>query len=265
MYKVWDDPLDVTFPDSISRPIIGLRVELEESTATGSHSHGKAELLYLMAGQVTVVAGAQAWVVPPLSALWIPSGVPHTTYSAGPLQAGVVFFELAPGIAPPAACQIVAVQPLMRELVMRALHIGLDPVARERDEHLAAILLDELATAPGQALDLPFPTDARLCRLAKAVIDLPSRQIGLKEWGARIGVGERTLNRLFVGDLGMTFLRWRQQLHVRLAIRHLTSKRPVGLIAFELGYESSSAFIAMFKSVTGATPARFKTSDIPHG
>ena len=48
--------------------------------------------------------------------------------------------------------------------------------------------------------------------------------------------------------------KWRQQLHVQVALRELGRGVPVTAIAFDLGYESASAFITMFKRNTGQTP-----------
>jgi len=56
----------------------------------------------------------------------------------------------------------------------------------------------------------------------------------------------------------MSFGRWRQQLHVGLALRAIR-RRIVTNIAIDLGYESPSAFIAMFRRMLGTTPARYLT------
>ncbi|ERI14312.1 hypothetical protein O206_22735 [Ochrobactrum sp. EGD-AQ16] len=57
----------------------------------------------------------------------------------------------------------------------------------------------------------------------------------------------------------MSFGRWRQQLHVGLALQRLADGESVTNIAIDLGYESPSAFIAMFRRKLGTTPARYLT------
>jgi AraC-like DNA-binding protein len=64
----------------------------------------------------------------------------------------------------------------------------------------------------------------------------------------------RTLGRLFQRDIGMAFGKWRQQLHIQVALRELERGATVSMIAYDLGYESPSAFITMFKRNTGETP-----------
>jgi AraC-like DNA-binding protein len=41
------------------------------------------------------------------------------------------------------------------------------------------------------------------------------------------------------------------------ALRLLAAGRPVTAVAFEVGYESASAFIAMFRRTLGTTPRRY--------
>ena len=55
----------------------------------------------------------------------------------------------------------------------------------------------------------------------------------------------------------MTFGEWRRRRRLFAAVEWLTSGRPVTQVALDLGYESPSAFIAMFKRHMGATPSRF--------
>lgn len=100
-----------------------------------------------------------------------------------------------------------------------------------------------------------MPKDSRLLRLVNSIVANPSRQFPAD--ASRAGVSKRTLRRLFENDIGMSFARWRQQLHVCLAINQLEKGRPVKAITFDLGYGSPSAFIAMFRKNTGFTPGRF--------
>jgi AraC-like DNA-binding protein len=66
--------------------------------------------------------------------------------------------------------------------------------------------------------------------------------------------GARTLERLFQKETGMTFGKWRQQLRLLHALRLLAGGRSVTAVALEVGYDSTSAFIAMFKRTLGTTP-----------
>ncbi len=55
----------------------------------------------------------------------------------------------------------------------------------------------------------------------------------------------------------MTFGSWRQRLRLLTAIARLADGRPVTAIAYDLGYESPSAFVAMFRRELGTPPGRY--------
>jgi AraC-like DNA-binding protein len=63
---------------------------------------------------------------------------------------------------------------------------------------------------------------------------------------------------------GLTFGRWRQQLHLIVALRELSAGASVQQVSTELGYESVTAFITMFKKALGKPPAKY-LSDIVQG
>jgi AraC-like DNA-binding protein len=65
------------------------------------------------------------------------------------------------------------------------------------------------------------------------------------------------LNRLLVAETGLSFGRWRQQLHIILAIQKLARGATVQSVALDLGYESASSFVTMFRKALGTSPARY--------
>ena len=70
-------------------------------------------------------------------------------------------------------------------------------------------------------------------------------------------MSERSLFRLVPEETGMSFGRWRKQFQILLALERLSQGEAVQTVAFDLGYETSSAFITMFRKVLGASPARY--------
>ncbi|WP_320042068.1 helix-turn-helix domain-containing protein [uncultured Desulfobacter sp.] len=55
----------------------------------------------------------------------------------------------------------------------------------------------------------------------------------------------------------MTFRQWRQQARLIEALKLLAKGTPVKEVAFDVGYESVSAVIYMFKKSLGSTPGKF--------
>lgn len=247
-------------PDEVPRSVVGLTIELESVRETDTHRHRKAQLLYVISGVITVEAAGGVWTVPPHCAIWIPSGIAHVARSVGRITIGSLYIDPKLAGSLRDGCGILFVQPLLRELLLRFISgPSFYPEGETREERLVSVLLDELQAAPLEPLRLPMPTDRRLRRLAETLIDDPSLRFAIEEWGARVGASNRTLTRLFQRETGMSFGRWRQQLHIGLALQRLASGQPVTDVAFDLGYESASAFIAMFRRMLGTTPARYFT------
>ena len=55
----------------------------------------------------------------------------------------------------------------------------------------------------------------------------------------------------------MSLWRWRHQLHVTLALQRMASGDSVQAVAMDLGYETASSFITMFKKTIGKPPGRY--------
>ncbi|RKG80355.1 AraC family transcriptional regulator [Corallococcus terminator] len=221
------------------------------------HSHREAQLVYLVRGELIFEASSALWIVPPQSALWIPGSMTHRIRARAPLEGYGVIIE--PGAAPnlPLDCCAVSVTPLFRELLLR---LATRPALYELegpDARLMSVLLDELATVSIEKHRLPMPSDPRLRRLVDAMTADPANRATTKTWAKRIGVGERTLNRLLVEETGLSFGRWRQQLHIILALQKLSRGAAVQSVALELGYESASSFVTMFRKALGTSPARY--------
>ena len=110
------------------------------------------------------------------------------------------------------------------------------------------------------ALTLPLPEDLRLRRITQALLDNPADPRDLADWAKVVGASKRTLVRLFPKQTGMTFRQWRQQRRLLRALELLTAGASVTSVALEVGYENTSAFIAMFRRCLGTTPLQYVAS-----
>jgi len=120
-----------------------------------------------------------------------------------------------------------------------------------------SVILDQIRTQPVASLALPMPTDPRLLGVARALIENPGDSRDLAGWAREVGASTRTLSRLFPAQTGMSFQSWRQQRRLLRALELLATGDNVTAVAFELGYDNTSAFIAMFRRCLGITPKRY--------
>lgn len=252
------DPLSAVHMDGVQRPVMAVHAAtVTRGWEHAQHSHRKAQLLFTLRGIIHCEIEDGVWIVPPQCAVWIPGGLPHAARGSGETECYCLFVE--PDAAPdlPKICSTLSVSPLLRELLQKAASFPELYALDGPEGRLIATLLDELVAAPVEDLHLPMPHDARLRRLAELLLADPADKASLSDWAVRIGMSERSLTRLLLQEIGMSFGRWRRQLHVILSLQRLTKGESVQTVALDLGYENASGFVTMFRKAVGKPPARY--------
>ena len=245
---------DLTDP---AQPIVALARDHPGPHHYPPHSHFRAQLVYASAGVMTVSTAGGTWVVPPQQAVWMPAGMAHEVRCDGPLAMRSLYVhpDLARGL--PQTCQVVSVPPLLRELIQRAVTYEGAYAPDSPEGRLLALIPDELQALKAEPLHLPLPSDPRLHSVTSALIANPADGRPLIDWAQQVGASERTLARGFLKETTMTFGAWRQRLRLLAAVARLAEGQAVTTVAYDLGYESPSAFIAMFRRNLGQTPGRY--------
>src|SRR6266699_4511008 len=221
------------------------------------HSHDWHQLIYASRGVMTVNTSTGSWVVPSRRAVWVPAGIEHEVEMSAAVSMRTLYLRTGLSEMLPKDCCVVNVSPLLRELILRTVEIGMLNRNLPAHKHLIDIILDQFYALPTIALKLPMPTDARALRVAEIVRRNPADAKSLDQLIKKIGASKRTIERLFQSETEMTFGKWRQQLRMLHALRLLAAGESVTTVAFEVGYDSTSAFISAFKSAVGTTPGRY--------
>ncbi|WP_448204036.1 AraC family transcriptional regulator [Azospirillum sp. sgz302134] len=244
--------------EHLPHPVLAMAKEYAHGTLVPPHRHGRAQLLFATRGTMRVTTDESAWIVPPLRAVWIPPGTEHALAMTGAVSMRTLFLraEIAPFL-PSTACRVMEVSPLLRALILAAVAepFCADEPPSRRVELVTGLMLDELARAAEVPLRLPLPRDARLLALCRALLDDPARDDTLESWAESAGASARTLARLFLRDTGLTFGAWRQQARLAEAVAQLALGKPVAEVARAAGYDSASAFTAMFRRALGTAPS----------
>lgn len=243
--------------DNLPRPLVAMENMWPAGTSTGWHSHPRGQLLYAIKGVMIVQSDAGTWVVPPNRALWMVSGLLHNVTMSGDVEMRTAYIDSNLVQNLPEQTCVINVSPLLRELLVEAVRIPLDCEISERDERLVGLLIDEVSGSNTIPLHLPMPSDQRLTAMCQTLIESPSNQATATEWAATIGMGERTLHRLFSQETGMTFSQWREQARLLAALKELAAGKKGIEVAFNCGYSSQSAFSAMFRRHFGVSPSAF--------
>lgn len=243
--------------DDPGRPVVALASDHAGPHRFSLHRHLRAQLVYAVAGVMTVRTSEGTWVVPPQQAVWVPPGVAHEVRSATDLAMRTLYIHPAATGGLPRGCCVVTVPALLRELILTATTLPEAYAPDGPEARLMAVIPDQLRRLEPEPLHLPIPADRRLRAVTEALSQHPADGRSLAQWARTAAASERTLARLFKQETGMTFGAWRQRLRLLLAIGRLAEGQAVTAVAYDLGYESPSAFVAMFRRELGAPPARY--------
>src|SRR6476646_4181532 len=106
-------------------PVRGLAVTYRDGHRLDRHTHPWAQLVYAASGTMRVATPAATWLTPPTRAIWVPGGTPHEIEMRGTVAMRTLY--LAPAGARPslAACRAIEVAPLLRELILHIVRIGM--------------------------------------------------------------------------------------------------------------------------------------------
>lgn len=240
-----------------TRPVIATAAEVAHAHVIPAHHHPRGQLLYAVDGAMRVRVGAAAWSVTPRTGVWVPCGVTHQVEAPAGLSYRSVFVDPCASGALPTYNAPVAINALMRELIIEAAGFGAHYRPRSAEARLIGVLQDRLHCMRPDALAIPLPRDTRARRVCDALLEHPADDRGLEQWGRLVGASGRTLTRLFLRETGMPFSEWVRRMRLSLALDRLAQGESVTAVALDLGYASPSAFSAMFRRTFGASPRRY--------
>lgn len=230
--------------------------DLAPGQVIGEHVHAWHQLIHAGSGVLMVTTGGGSWVVPPSWGVWVPAGTRHAIRAAGRSAFRTIY--VAPRSVPdlPPACTAITVSPLLRELVLRVVAIGMVDRRDTIESALAILLLDELRRSPVPPFGLPEPRSAATRRAAEWLFS-GGAEATIPAIARAVGLSARALERRFVAETGMSLGRWRRQGALLASLERLGSGASVKQAAAAAGYATPSAFVAAFRALFGTTPARY--------
>lgn len=247
-------------PDQHAQPAIALHVDVQAGAQEQElHTHRKGQLVLALQGAVMCEVEQAIWLVPTGHAVWIPGGVVHRNRITD--NARLCFLFIEPGAVPmPDQCCTLLVSALVQELILHLAQQAPDYLEHSLSARLVALLFELLDKNPVERLYLPMSQEPRLHKITRAWSTQLSERRTLEQWADYLGMSSRSLARLVRQETGLSFGRWQQQWQLMVAMRLLGGGMAVQLVAAELGYNSVTAFITMFKKIMGQAPARYFAS-----
>lgn len=216
--------------------------------------HDEHELIYSDSGVLTVEADGRLWVTPLGLGIWIPAGLSHHVTAEPGTVFYVTYFATDRVVIPWHGTAGIGITALLRELILTNKSAFLhDPVRMQ----VQRLIVDLLAPVHSASLDVHLPTDPTLRAVAEEILRNPADSGTSTDWGSRLGVSGRTINRHFERETGSSLTQWRITVRMRRALIDIAAGRSVVSVARDLGYTNASTFIQLFRQTTGHTPAAY--------
>jgi AraC-like DNA-binding protein/quercetin dioxygenase-like cupin family protein len=262
---------DLSESANLKRPVIELRrggralagsyLYEGDGLITGWHSHEVHQIEYAMHGIVEVETDSAHYLLPPQQAAWIPAGLEHQAVMNPDVKTVAVMFD--PGLISDAGgrARIIAVSPLIRELMGYALRW---PVDRAHGDDVSDGFFRTLAHLVAEALDHEAPlslpsSDNPIVAAAMAYTKEHLDSVSADEVSRAVSVSERTLRRVFQDTLGLSWRTYLLNARMLRAMALLAAPgQSVQATSSAVGFESVSAFTRSFAQFCGETPSGYR-------
>ncbi|VVO16468.1 AraC family transcriptional regulator [Pseudomonas fluorescens] len=251
-------PIDLLDFSGLPTPVYFRYADFDAHSHALAHRHPWGTLEYSAFGVMHMEIAGRRFMSPPQYAVWVPPDTEHSFYSAQPINYRSVC--LAPELCrdlPQQACTL-AISDILKAILKDFAARDVKIPEHETDVRLAQVLVDQLQKAPTHTCYLPYASSPALLSVLEALQAEPGDNHPLAHWADQVHVSERTLARQFARELGMSFGEWRQRLRFLASIEALDSQRSIQEVAFDMGYSTGSAFIAMFQRQAGCTPEQYR-------
>lgn len=252
-WTVIETPTDAPLP----RPLTMRIQTLPPRSYFDEHSHAWGQLVYAISGVLSVTIPGRSHAISPDQAVWLPAGVVHRVGSLLGADFRSLWIDPAFVAELADAPAVFSVGPLMKALIAELAQLQGKKTDSEYYDRVMQLLFDQLQRADRLAAALPWPQTGVLVRLCETLYADPADSRTAEDWGGEVGMSSRTISRRFEAETGMTLRSWRRQMRLFKAIELLGGGQDITSIAFDLGYNSPSAFIYAFRTSMGVSPGEY--------
>ncbi|MEM5478140.1 helix-turn-helix transcriptional regulator [Pacificibacter sp. AS14] len=243
---------------AVGRPrYLGEMSRQEPDESDDWHTHDFGQLISAASGSMYVGTPDRVLLLSAAMAVWIPPDTEHwLRYNSNNLM---IYVDVNRNEAAKLGldCRIVAMTHLLGTLFAATMPECSDTRGTRHNVALYTLLRHEVLAARNVPLSLTLPKDERVRGFAQAALDDPGNVQSVEVWLANAPASRKTIERVFIAETGMPPSRWLRHARILHAVSLLAAGQKVTTVAFDMGYESSSAFSYMFRQTLGVSPREF--------
>ena len=218
-------------------------------------------LLYAISGALKVTVGGGNWLLPPSFAAWIPANTQFQVEIDKPLTSCSVLVQ-------PKFCKTLPERPvvfqmstLARHMIRHCKHWSGDSVHPAEAEGFFLSLLNVCAELAVKSIDVkrPHAADPIVQKAMFTTAGHLSEKVTAAEVARAVNMSERSMQRRFAADVGMTWSQVLTRLRMIRALELLSQEEfTIIQVAGDCGFNSLSAFNRAFLQFAAKTPSEFR-------
>ena len=217
--------------------------------------------LHAVSGALRVSIEGKRWVLPPSFAAWVPAGTEMTVHLDQPVTSCSILVK--PGLSHGLPDHSVAFQMtrMTRDMAWYCRAWGKDAAHPPEAKTFFEALLSTCSTLVQNSINVSRPSsdDTNLSQAIAYTEDRLGHRITAQQVAEASGMSERTMQRRFSAELGMSWARILKQIRMIHALELLAlEKMSVLQVAGACGYDAMSSFNSNFKAYAGMTPTEYR-------
>ncbi|WP_300030711.1 helix-turn-helix transcriptional regulator [uncultured Roseobacter sp.] len=218
-------------------------------------------LLYAAAGALRVTVRDQSWLLPPSFAAWVPANTPLTAEIGKPVTTCSVLVRHGLCTTLPDRPVAFQMSAMTREMIRYCRDWGPEKAQPPEARGFFLALLNACAGLIQKSVDVrrPRATDPAIERAIEITEELLAGKLTSSDVARAANMSERSMQRRFAQDVGMTWSEVLTRLRMIRALELLSQDElSVIQISAETGFNSLSAFNRAFLKFAGCTPTDFR-------
>lgn len=229
------------------------------------HAHTKGQLSYVEGGIAYITIDYRTYVIPARHFFWVPQGLRHILrigYSATVLRS--LYFYAHDDTTDPFYSRL-GIYPASELLIQMINYTekwdGRHVNSKDKNFEFLIALKKILPELNNKALPIILPTtdNEQMQKIIKYLEKNIAERLTVKNVSSRFNISERSMSRLFQATLQISFLQFLKTLRMIKAIELiLKTQKPIGEIAYAVGYITLSSFSDTFQEFTHSRPTDFR-------
>lgn len=227
------------------------------------HNHVKGQFLYTEGGIVHVTTDEKNYFLPARHYMWIPAGIMHSikTNAENVMMRNLYF---PPGAEEPDFYRHIGIYPV-NDLLLEMLfftgrwngHVSPQQATAFGFMQSLKNILPEISSY-SLPFSLPYPKTERLLEIVRWLYAHMEENILFPDVARQFGFSERTLARVFMQELNMSFVQFYTLQRMMKALQLLLEERhTVNETAYMVGYNSVPTFSNTFRKIVGTRPSDY--------